>query len=130
MEQKNIYGRSLQICSTNPMTGWYRDGYAKTDENDRGSHTVCATMTAEVSTESIFRHFTEHQGFQAEINRQLTEFFRFVYFSFWLILKAKGMTCQPLICLIFPDWCPETVGRCVRPAGLKLTPPDLRLWSS
>jgi hypothetical protein len=47
-EQLNIYNRPLAICSSNPITGWYRDGYAKTDEHDRASHTVCATMTANV----------------------------------------------------------------------------------
>jgi uncharacterized protein (DUF2237 family) len=47
-EQLNIYNRPLAICSSNPITGWYRDGYAKTDEHDIGSHTVCATMTANV----------------------------------------------------------------------------------
>ena len=28
-EQTNVYGRPLSICSSNPMTGWYRDGYAR-----------------------------------------------------------------------------------------------------
>jgi len=45
--QLNIYGRPLSICSSNPMTGWYRDGYARTDQFDHGSHVVCAQMTNE-----------------------------------------------------------------------------------
>ena len=48
--QKNIYGDPLKICSTSPITGWYRDGYLNTDAMDTGSHTVCATMTAEFLT--------------------------------------------------------------------------------
>jgi len=46
---KNIYGSPLDniICSTNPMTGWYRDGTCKTGSNDRGTHVVCAQMTEE-----------------------------------------------------------------------------------
>ena len=45
--QKNIYEEPLEICSLNPITGWFRDGYARTDYNDRGIHVVCATMTSE-----------------------------------------------------------------------------------
>jgi hypothetical protein len=29
------------------VTGWYRDGCCNTDPTDRGSHTVCAAVTAE-----------------------------------------------------------------------------------
>ena len=36
--QLNIYGRALALCSRDPMTGWYRDGYARTDQFDHGSH--------------------------------------------------------------------------------------------
>lgn len=41
---KNMDGGNLRICSRNPMTGWFRDGYCKTDDNDKGTHTICATM--------------------------------------------------------------------------------------
>ena len=41
----NVLGLPLQSCSTEPMTGWYRDGCCNTDKNDRGSHTVCARVT-------------------------------------------------------------------------------------
>lgn len=47
-QQKNIYNQPLEICSLDPVTGWFRDGYAKTDENDSGTHVICATMTQEV----------------------------------------------------------------------------------
>ena len=47
-DQLNVYGEPLEVCSLNPITGWFRDGFARTDENDFGSHTVCATMTEEV----------------------------------------------------------------------------------
>lgn len=44
---KNVLGGALECCCTNPMTGFYRDGYCHTDSQDRGSHTVCAKVTAE-----------------------------------------------------------------------------------
>jgi len=46
-DQLNVYGRPLQICSLDPLTGWFRDGYARTDSYDRGLHTVCAEMTSQ-----------------------------------------------------------------------------------
>ena len=49
---KNVLGGELEICSTDPMTGWFRDGSCVTDAQDRGSHTICAFMTEE---------FLEHQ---------------------------------------------------------------------
>ena len=43
----NVLGLPLKSCSTDPMTGWYRDGCCNTDQNDRGSHTICARVTQE-----------------------------------------------------------------------------------
>ena len=47
--QLNVFGQQLQLCSINPVTGWFRDGFCRTDRNDFGLHTVCATMTQEVT---------------------------------------------------------------------------------
>jgi len=44
---KNVLGGELQICCTSPVTGFYRDGYCKTGEDDVGRHTVCAVVTDE-----------------------------------------------------------------------------------
>ena len=43
--QKNVLGEELEICSSDPLTGWFRDGCCNTDKNDYGSHTVCAKVT-------------------------------------------------------------------------------------
>ena len=42
---KNVLGSELKTCCTNPMTGFYRDGYCKTGADDRGSHTICIVAT-------------------------------------------------------------------------------------
>ena len=42
--KKNILNKKLKVCSTNPMTGFYRNGYCMTGPQDLGTHTVCATM--------------------------------------------------------------------------------------
>ncbi|KNG95213.1 DUF2237 family protein [Pseudaestuariivita atlantica] len=43
----NVLGAALAPCSTDPMTGFFRDGHCSTCAADTGSHTVCAVMTAE-----------------------------------------------------------------------------------
>lgn len=43
----NVLGEPLQLCSTDPVTGFFRDGSCNTCRNDAGSHTVCAILTAE-----------------------------------------------------------------------------------
>lgn len=43
----NVLGGPLQGCSTDPLTGFFRDGHCNTCAADQGSHTVCAVMTAE-----------------------------------------------------------------------------------
>ena len=44
---KNVLGGRLQSCSSEPLTGFFRDGCCNTGPEDHGSHTVCAVMTAE-----------------------------------------------------------------------------------
>tara|TARA_B110000116_G_C16512084_1_gene436076 strand:- start:98 stop:478 length:381 start_codon:yes stop_codon:yes gene_type:complete len=44
-DQKNVLGEKLESCSSDPVTGWLRDGCCNTDENDHGIHTVCAKVT-------------------------------------------------------------------------------------
>ncbi len=43
----NVLGGPLRPCSTEPLTGFYRDACCNTGDEDRGLHTVCAIMTAE-----------------------------------------------------------------------------------
>ncbi|WP_238367297.1 DUF2237 family protein [Mesobacterium pallidum] len=43
----NIHGGALAPCSTDPLTGYFRDAHCNTCSQDTGSHTVCAVMTAE-----------------------------------------------------------------------------------
>lgn len=50
--QLNVLGEPLEVCGTDPMTGFFRNGYTTTSPQDLGSHTVCAIVTSE---------FLEHQ---------------------------------------------------------------------
>lgn len=43
----NVLGEELRPCSMDPVTGFFRNGCCDTCDEDQGSHTVCAVMTAE-----------------------------------------------------------------------------------
>ena len=44
---KNVRGGDLDRCSTDPMTGFYRDGCCNTSRNDLGQHVICVRVTAD-----------------------------------------------------------------------------------
>ena len=46
----------LELCSTDPLTGFFRTGYCETDSSDQGTHTVCAKMTTQ------FLEFSKSRG--------------------------------------------------------------------
>jgi uncharacterized protein len=53
---RNVLGEPLDLCSNKPMTGFFRDGCCDTSQEDFGSHTVCAVMSAE------FLQFSKSRG--------------------------------------------------------------------
>ncbi len=55
-EEKNIFGEELKECSTDPMTGFFRDGCCRAAVEDVGLHLVCAEMTEE------FLEFSKSRG--------------------------------------------------------------------
>jgi uncharacterized protein (DUF2237 family) len=46
-EERNVLGGQLELCSTEPLTGFYRDGHCTSGPDDLGSHTVCTVVSAE-----------------------------------------------------------------------------------
>lgn len=55
-EARNVLDGKLEICCTDPMTGFYRDGKCSTGGGDMGAHVVCAQVTEE------FLAFTQFRG--------------------------------------------------------------------
>lgn len=43
---KNVLGTPLKSCSTQPLTGFYRNGCCDTGPDDLGLHLVCTRVTA------------------------------------------------------------------------------------
>jgi hypothetical protein len=45
--ERNVLGAPLEPCSSDPLTGFHRDGCCRTGPEDIGSHTICAVVSAE-----------------------------------------------------------------------------------
>lgn len=52
----NVLQTPLESCSSNPKTGFYRDGFCTTGPDDGGIHVVCSAVTRE------FLEFSKSQG--------------------------------------------------------------------
>ena len=52
----NVLGEPLEACCHAPQTGYYRDGFCRTESRDVGRHVICAEMTAG------FLAYTREQG--------------------------------------------------------------------
>ena len=55
MNNLNVLGTALVACSFDPLTGYLRDGCCHTDEQDHGTHVVCARVTPEFLAYSLSR---------------------------------------------------------------------------
>ena len=54
--EMSVRGKPVATCSTDPMTGFFRDGTCRTGPSDRGIHTVCAEV------DDRFLDFTASRG--------------------------------------------------------------------
>ena len=55
-DAKNVLGEKLELCCTDPVTGFFRNGVCETGPQDLGTHVVCAQVTEE------FLAFTKARG--------------------------------------------------------------------
>lgn len=84
MPKSNVLGGTLEECSVDPLTGWFRDGTCATAPNDIGSHTVCAVVT---------REFLEHQlGIGNDLVTPMPEF------------RFPGLNPGDRWCVTAPNW--------------------------
>lgn len=54
-ESLNVFGAELEPCSSDPVTGFFRDGCCNSCAEDHGSHTVCTVVTESFLEYSRFR---------------------------------------------------------------------------
>lgn len=55
-DDQSLSGAPLAVCSSEPLTGWFRDGKCSTGADDTGVHVVCAKLTDQ------FLSFTQSKG--------------------------------------------------------------------
>jgi hypothetical protein len=92
----NVFDEPIVSCSTNPMTGFFRDGSCNTCAEDAGSHTVCAVMTAE------FLAFSKYVGNDLSTSRPEYGFIGLKSGDAWCLcasrfLQAHQEGCAPAV---------------------------------
>ena len=55
-EQTNLFDEVIEECCSNPITGFFRNGFCHSDELDRGLHIVCSLITDD------FLRFSKSRG--------------------------------------------------------------------
>jgi len=92
----NVFGEPLIPCSFDPITGFFRDGCCKTNEEDVGSHLVCAVLTQE------FLQFSLEKGNDLITPRPEYQFPGLVAGDQWCLcisrwVEAAKAQCAPLL---------------------------------
>ena len=83
IKQTNVYGDAIEECCSNPITGFYRDGFCHTDKLDRGLHVVCALLTEE------FLDFSKSRGNDLSTPRPEFEFAGLKAGDQWCLCAAR-----------------------------------------
>ncbi len=52
----NVLETPLELCCSDPKTGYFRDGYCRTIQEDTGTHVLCAVVTSD------FLEYTKSKG--------------------------------------------------------------------
>ena len=63
-KQLNVFNEEIEECCSDPITGFFRDGFCHTDNLDRGLHVICAQVTEE------FLEFSKNRGNDLSTPRQ------------------------------------------------------------
>ena len=92
----NVLGQPLVPCSFEPLTGFFRDGCCKTNEEDIGSHLVCAIVTQD------FLQFSLSKGNDLITPRPEYQFPGLVAGDQWCLclnrwIEAVQAECAPMI---------------------------------
>jgi uncharacterized protein (DUF2237 family) len=80
---KNVLGTPITLCCNNPKTGFFRDGYCRTNNQDLGSHVVCAIVTKD------FLEFTKSKGNDLSTPRPEFNFPGLIEGSKWCLCAVR-----------------------------------------
>ncbi len=92
----NVFGQPLVPCSFEPLTGYFRDGCCKTNQQDIGSHLICAVVSQD------FLQFSLSKGNDLITPRPEYQFPGLVTGDKWCLcinrwLEAVQADCAPMI---------------------------------
>ena len=86
--QLNIYGKPLESCCTDPKTGYFRDGFCRTIEEDYGTHVLCAQVTRE------FLDYSASKGNDLITPRPHWDFPGLVHGDFWCLCISRWLEAE------------------------------------
>ncbi|WP_226004241.1 DUF2237 family protein [Natrinema salinisoli] len=112
-DDRNVYGTELEPCSTDPTTGYTRDGCCRRVEADRGRHELCAVVTEE------FLRFSRAQGNDLTTPRPEFEFPGLEPGDRWCLCLARWVEAEEAGCA------PPVVLEATHEAVLRDVDPDL-----
>ncbi|MFC4439517.1 MULTISPECIES: DUF2237 family protein [Natrialbaceae] len=110
---RNVFGGELEPCSTDPTTGFLRDGCCRRVESDRGRHELCAVLTEE------FLQFSAAQGNDLTTSRPELEFPGLEPGDRWCLCLARWLEAEEEGCA------PPVVLESTHEAVLRDVEPDL-----
>lgn len=110
---RNVFGSELEPCSTDPTTGFLRDGCCRRVESDRGRHELCAVVTEE------FLQFSAAQGNDLTTPRPELEFPGLEPGDRWCLCLARWLEAEEEGCA------PPVVLEATHEAVLRDVDPDL-----
>ena len=96
--QKNVLGGELILCSSDPITGFTRNGCCDSHENDFGRHLLCAQV------DNYFLEFQLSKGNDLITPKKEFNFKGLVHGDRWCVcasrwLEAYKFSCAPSIIL-------------------------------
>lgn len=113
MQQTNVFGELIEECCSDPITGYFRDGFCRTDDHDRGSHTVCARVT------ESFLNYSKRRGNDLSTPRPEYQFPGLVDGQAWCLCAARWLEAQQAGCA------PRVYLRRTNSKALEIVPMDL-----
>lgn len=113
MTDRNVFGTELEPCSTDPTTGFLRDGCCRRVEGDRGRHELCAVLTEE------FLQFSKARGNDLTTPRPELEFPGLEPGDRWCLCLGRWLEAEE------EDCAPPVVLEATHEAVLRDVEPDL-----
>ncbi len=111
----NVVGGTLFPCSTEPLTGFYRNGCCSTSDEDVGSHTVC------VEVDERFLEFSARAGNDLSTPMPQWSFQGLVPGDRWCLCDARWLEAHRAGCA------PKVVLAATHQRALEVVPIELLL---